>query len=98
MGKYLDIVKAFEVGRMEVRQAPRADALAQEGGWGGPSPKSSRERGYDQNDINDQSLPAAQPWPDRAADLVRWFQVRRAELPTEEFFLNPWMRISNPDL
>jgi hypothetical protein len=36
------------------------------------------------------------PWPDRAADLITWFQARRAELSTEPFYLNRWTKVEDP--
>src|SRR5262249_7482052 len=37
-------------------------------------------------------------WFERAVDLIRWFQTHRPELPTEEFYLNPWTKVSEPPL
>ena len=36
------------------------------------------------------------PWSAHAADLIRWFQLRQAELPTMPFLLNAWTSVSTP--
>jgi hypothetical protein len=47
---------------------------------------------------SEQSPRALTVWSERAADLIRWFQTRRAELPNVPFGLNPWTQVSDPAL
>lgn len=41
-------------------------------------------------------VPTLAGWPERTADLIQWFTLRRAELPTKAFWLNRWMKVSDP--
>jgi hypothetical protein len=36
------------------------------------------------------------PWSAHAADLIQWFQQRRAELPATSFRLNAWTSVGTP--
>jgi hypothetical protein len=35
-------------------------------------------------------------WSAHAADLIQWFQLRRAELPVTSFLLNAWTSVGIP--
>jgi hypothetical protein len=37
-------------------------------------------------------------WSAQAADLIQWFNQRRAELPATPFPLNAWTHVSDPSI